>query len=305
VFAIQNRRSAEWMETYLLGLMSEVGELLTAMRWKKHRLNTVDEFGPGTLEELADITKYVISMWQLMGVNPEEMVDAVIEKTEFLDKMYAQEFSPKLKEKVVIFDLDDVLADLRTALMHHMGPKLVGSMNEFDSEINFQDWAKTQDLQTSIHLDEQFGMDFEQYRIAKLAFERNGGYRYLSQLYPLMSLFYLLQNKGYSIVVYTARPADLIKSIRRDTYMWFHNMGVMPDVIRFGREERITYALQLKKLGHRIVLVEDNPGLCNRARKNGLATIEVSKPYNTGTFSGSHHQLIDLIERLTPNDSSE
>src|SRR5687768_14853795 len=80
VFAHQNRRSAEWMETYLLGLMSEVGELLTAMRWKKHRLNTVDEFGPGTLEELADITKYVISMWQLMGVNPEEMVDAVIEK---------------------------------------------------------------------------------------------------------------------------------------------------------------------------------------------------------------------------------
>lgn len=258
----QQRSEAEWAQTYLLGLVSEMGEMLTAMRWKHHRLETLGDFGPNVREELVDLTKYVLSLWQLLGYDPSYMLNAVYEKGLYLEKMFQQDFEPMLLERVVILDIDNVLADLDAALVPFMREHLG------DCEGTVVD--------PDLHLDTMYGWQFEQYREAKNLFEAKGGYRTLEPIYNLQELFVALNDIGFSIATYTARPVTVFRKIRLDTFQWFLDHGVMPDVLKFGREERIAYASQLQATGRTVVLVDDNEGTVKRASRSGIPCVQVN-----------------------------
>jgi hypothetical protein len=276
---IQDRSSSEWMETYILGLMSECGQLLDAMRWKRNRLQSIEEFGPNVPEELADITKFVFSMWILMGSSPEDMLRAVYTKGILLDTIFSQEFNFSPKSKVVVFDLDNVLADTQTALAEYMGVEKA--------------------LQ-NIHLDIAANLSFDEYRDLKNQFEKLGGYRHLAPIYDTVELFDFLRASDCSIVVWTARPVAVFKRIRQDTIDWFFQQGAQPDAIFYGREQRIPYLADLRNKGHKVVLVEDDPGLILRAKMMKIPTIVPYRLYNTeyANFDGdSEIALAEYIER--------
>lgn len=279
----QKRPSAEWMETYILGLVSECGQLLEAMRWKKNRLQLVEEFSSNVPEELADITKYVFSMWILMGYDPYEMLDKVYSKGQLLENLYTQEFETKLKSKVVIFDLDNVLADTQAALaaffeLEHFNPT---------------------DLYRSIHLDLAINKRFDEYRSLKNKFETSGGYATIEPLFYTYLLFKDLRLHDIAIVVYTARPVETFKRIRSDTLAWFEDQDVLPDLLKFGRESRITYAAQLHAEGHRVVLVDDDPEIARRATANGIPVIVPQKEYNKEVATidtNDYRVLVNMIQ---------
>jgi len=262
VFTRQQRSKPEWMTTYLLGLLSEGGQLLDSLNWKHHRLTDIAEFSANVPQELADLTKYVFSMWLLMGYTPEQMLKEVYEKGELLEFIYQQDFNKPLPHKVVIFDLDDTLADLRGSLTEFVRAKA----------------GLTVIPDSSLHVDIDAGLPYDEYRILKTEFEQEGGYATLKPLLDVYCLFRELHYQGVGIVVYTARPDKLIKRVISDTYRWFKQLGAMPDVIKFGRDERLTYAMQLKRNGHKVVLVDDNPTTLKRAEIDGILTLSVSKP---------------------------
>ncbi len=278
----QTRTSGEWMETYILGLMSECGQLLEAMRWKRNRVQFVEEFDPNAAEELADITKYVFSMWILLGYKPIGMLEKVYDKGLFLDSVYTQEFEAELGDKVVIFDLDNVLADTQTALANYF------------ERVSF-DMGKLQD---DIHLDLALSQRFDEYRTVKNKFEISGGYSSLEPIYPTAELFAALREEGWSIVVYTARPVETFKRIRQDTFEWFLDQGIKPDVLLFGREERIIYAAKLRQQGKMVVLVEDDPGIIKRSSLMNIPTIVPLKEYNRkfANFNGTWEELLEVID---------
>jgi NTP pyrophosphatase (non-canonical NTP hydrolase) len=289
----QERSEPEWMETYILGLISECGQLLEAMRWKKNRLESIEEFGPNVPEELADVTKFVFSMWILLGYTPEDMLEEVYAKGILLEQIFQQEFENKLQPKVVIFDLDNVLADLQSALaiyMNHCG---------FDMR----------SLQANIHLDLAVNQRFDEYRTLKNQFEKTGGYRILEPLYPLEFLFSSLRQAGYSLVVYTARPVEIFKRIRGDTLFWLQKHNALPDRLLFGREDRILFASRLLEQGHQVVLVEDDPGLIKRALLCHIPTIVPYRDYNRkfSNFNGTAENLVAVISTMegTQDDGRE
>lgn len=277
----QARSPAEWMEVYILGLMSECGQLLEAMRWKKHRLQSIEEFGPNVPDELADLTKYVLSMWQLIGYSPREMLEQVYRKGLLLDVLFTQEFETELKKDVVIFDVDNVLADTQSALARYF------QLENFDMTR----------LRSSIHLDLAVSQPFDEYRELKNRFEQQGGYAHLEALYDLGELFLALQEQNYSIVCYTARPVNNFKRIRQDTFNWFYDQGVKPDIIKFGREERISWAATLIRKGHRVVLMDDDPSIAVRAEINQVPIIVPYRDYNhrQSNFNGNTQELIQAI----------
>lgn len=256
VFGRQERKPAEWMETYILGLLSEAGQLLDSMRWKRHRPQTLADFGPNVPEELADLTKYVFSMWLLMGFTPEQMLDTVYAKGELLRLMFTQDYDILLKTKVILFDLDDVLADLKGGLKPYLAERINGRPN----------------TPPNIHLDIAEGYRYDDYRAVKQRFEEDGGYATLAPLVPIETLFRELRRTEFSIVVFTARPVVNLKRVQRDTFAWFQAQGSLPDVLRFGREERIGYALKLQEQGHQVLLIDDNPETCQRSELSGVPT---------------------------------
>ena len=114
VKGVQDRTNGEWMETYILGMVSELGDLLEEMTWKKHRVDYRSDFGPNVGEELADLTKYLLSMWELMGYGPWEIISACHDKSEILEFKFNQEHrEPEVEEKILLVDLDGVVADFR------------------------------------------------------------------------------------------------------------------------------------------------------------------------------------------------
>lgn len=289
VKTIQKRSPGEWMTTYVLGAMSELGQLLDSMKWKVHRLDTLEDFGPNVKEELADITKYVLSMWIHMGYGPEEMLEAVYSKGYLLSQMFEQDFGRKLNKAVCIFDLDNVLADTNPALDSFVCRKL----------------GTATATGTDIHLDLGSSYSFDLYREAKNEWEKDGGYANLEPIYPIEPLFFELGLYAISTVVWTARPVNIFRRIKKDTFSWFQKQGYMPDAIFFGREDRITYALRLKALGHTVVMVEDDPTLYKRAINSGLSVIYVKKDYNEGTFNGTFQELVKEVRgRITSYEQS-
>lgn len=281
----QKRPSAEWMETYILGIMSECGQLLEAMRWKRNRLQVVEEFGSNVPEELADITKYVLSMWLLMGFDDRQMTETVYQKGLLLESIYAQEFETHLKPKVVVFDLDNVLADTQSALAEFMGEE---GFEGFDPSAVY----------SNIHLDLAFNSRFDRYRELKNKFEVTGGYATVTPIYPIQELFLELWSKGYSIVVWTARPVETFKRIRFDTFRWFSDQLYIPNLIKFGREERITWTAELSKT-HKVVMVEDDPALVKRANLCDLPVIVPLKDYNLAYANFRGRTVKELVEAIS------
>ena len=109
-FTVQSRQSrteAEWMQVFILGITSELGELLEEMAWKLHRPRGSSIFGPNVMFELADITKYVISMWQVAGADANTMLDFLGQKNEILRHRWQQEFTDPVENKtILLLDLD-------------------------------------------------------------------------------------------------------------------------------------------------------------------------------------------------------
>lgn len=283
VAEIQQRSSADWMQTYILGLMSECGQLLDAMRWKQHRLETKEEFGPNVGEELADITKYVLSMWILMGNTPEEMLDLCWRKGDYMNYLFTQEVIP-LADKVIVFDIDDVLTETRQTLVTYLQEHITASTGTIND----------------LHLDVEYLLRYDVYRTRKTLFEKEGGYLTIPEVYPTRKLFSALQDLGYSVVCYTARPVEIFKQIRRDTFEWFSQREALPSKILFGRETRITYCTKLLAEGRKVILVEDEPTLVRRAVNSKIPVICPKKDHNAATanFTGGWEELIQKIQEL-------
>src|SRR5262245_53936728 len=102
-----------WTKEYLLGMMSELDEVLREVRWKQHRRQDLPGHARDNMrEELADLTKYVFSLWQLWGFSLMDMLRAVEEKGETLSHRWEIEHSsPRPGQIVAIVDLDGTLAD--------------------------------------------------------------------------------------------------------------------------------------------------------------------------------------------------
>lgn len=264
----QDRTSSEWLINYILGTVSELGELLDQTNWKTHRLSSSVGFGPNIEEELADITKYVFSMWQLLEYTPSDMCRIMYRKGIILDQLLKQETREPMKDRTIIMlDLDGCIADFRK-----------GFFNWLPSS-KWKDKLKEGDKNVGLHLDLNNGWDFATYNEAKLEFEIQGGYSTLPLIHQVSKLTNALYNFGWYIIVYTARPFSTYKRIWADTWNWLQANEVNIHELNFGYESRIETAQKLS-VDNKVIAIEDDPILINRYTSSGIDTIMVPQPYN-------------------------
>lgn len=274
----QERSSAEWMESYILGLISECGELLNEMNWKKHRLDSIEDFGPNVAEELADITKFVMSMWQEMGYQPNQVLLELERKSGIMAQRFHQEyvFTPGTKPTVIL-DVDGCLADFVGGFLGWLRGR------QYNLELTRQDI-------TDIHLDIGNGWDSQEYRRAKRDFEKDGGYRHLNPLQLALPFTYYFPHH-WNLIVWTARPVNRYKRIWGDTLEWLHEHRIYPNALNFGSDERVFEAKALADSGVPVIAVEDNPTLIRRYLNCRIPTVRVPHSYNEDEILDHHPQL--------------
>jgi NTP pyrophosphatase (non-canonical NTP hydrolase) len=277
-----------WMKQYLLGLVSEINEVLDEMNWKRHRRanKTVDKINLG--RELADLTKYVLCMWEQSGFTADEMLEYCWDKTLELKEQYKQDFIYHTHKgvPVIITDIDGTIGDWRMA---------------------FRDWLVSQgipvasDLAKSLSIEVDLGMPYEQYLPLKEKFESTGGYTQLSAYPDALDFLQREFTNGVDIIAYTSRPAKQYSRIWSDTWAWLgiNNLAECICELRIGSDERIAHACRLQREGSRVLLLEDDPSLALRAANAGVPVVMRSQPYNAGMA----HANIIRVKTFTENDS--
>lgn len=279
---------ADWMIDYILGTISELGELLKEMNWKKHRLHSLEDFGPNVSEELADISKYVLSMWQIAGFSQLDMLKAVYRKGEILEQLYWQEVSRSLTgEKIVILDLDGVVADFRQG---------------FSKWITGSHWSSILNIDErdfGLHLDLNNGWEYSTYEEAKLEFERLGGYNYLPPIEKVLEAVKHLSIKGFKILVWTARPNHIYKRIRSDTWAWLMDKEIPAEGLYFGGDERIRAAKKLSESNF-VIAFEDNTTLAKRYAISGIPVVLITQPYNVDMERSE--KVLRVFDKQTSSD---
>ena len=278
---IQQKTDAEWMINYILGTMSELAELLEEMNWKQHRFTTLNSFGPNVEEELADITKYVISMWQLMGHTPQTMIDAMYEKGVILSQLLRQDTIPTIQgRQVLLLDLDGCIADFRTGFYNWL------------SSSSWKELIVREKMNRNLHLDIEQGWEFTVYHEAKLAFEREGGYSTLPPIEGIIRLVNAMADSGWYVIACTARPYSQYKRIWKDTWLWLLKHGVKVNELHFGSDLRVEMARALS-LNNEVAAIEDDPIMIGRYNSCSITTFIVPHAYNRDCFRFSKAVILD------------
>jgi len=255
-----------WTTQYCLGLIGEIDELLREINWKKHRKDQHLEINRENIAmELADLTKYVMSLWQVWGFTLNEMNDYVALKSRILVQLRKQEYRIPTKSKVVVIcDIDGTLADWRTSFINWLSERDVNS--------------ETFDPVSSMMLDVDLLMRYSDYYELKEQFESSGGYR---DLIPYQDAIQWIQHNRSEmyLIITTARPNNVYHRIWADTWIWLDNLGVAPDELHITHEPRILMANDFSH-EYNVILIDDNPGILIRAANNGIKTYCREQPYN-------------------------
>ncbi len=280
----ENIRSLEdwdkdkWTEKYLLGLVSEIGDVLDSVRWKRHRQNSGYVHRANLGYDFADLMKYVLSLWELWGFDHESVLNFVSDKSAVLDELYVQEFAAIPNDRlIVITDLDGTLCDWRRT---------------------FIDWALAMksvkmekiDASTSLQLDSDLAMQYTDYFKLKEDFESGGNYSVI-MIYPDVTEFlrWLKQEFDAYIIAHTARPWQRYYRIWGDTWEWICSNRLPIDQLRIGSDSRVLLANELG--GTNVLMLEDDPGLMLRAAHSGIRVVAREHPYNNGVT----HEYIQTV----------
>lgn len=253
----------EWSETYLLGLIGEIDEVLRALQWKRHRkyTNPVNKRDVGI--ELADVLKYLISLAQEQGFSPEDLLDLAYQKGQLLEKRFAQEWAPPAGRNVIVTDLDGTGADFQAGFGNWL------AKNGYQERV----WK-------SLNMDLDGQIPYQEYMRLKTQFESEGGYAELPAYPDWLQLIRDEQSRGTFVLVATARPAEQIHRVGLDTMDWLRNLKLEPDAILFGRDERILELIRMQQKNNKVLLLEDEPVLTIRAAVNGIPVMVRAQTYN-------------------------
>lgn len=261
---------SRWTEVLLLGLISEAEEVLREIGWKRHRGNSSKRKIPrqNLAYELADLTKYVLSLWQVWGFNVDDMLLESLRKSYVMEMRLRQEFSelPQKGTRVLVTDLDGTLADLRYSLW------------EFLRERGIVD--EVLPATTSLNADVDLGIDYRTFQDLKEKFIEEGRYANLMPFAPACQAVELAIADGVYVIAVTARPADRYPRLWLETMSWLEDQGLKVDQLHIGSDARIRILLELAEAGCDVVLFDDDPDLIERALSSGIKVVIRQYPYN-------------------------
>lgn len=267
-----------WTKQYLLGVVSEIDEVLQEVNWKIHRKgHTTDR--TNLARELADVTKYVWCLWELHGFSSQEMLDYIKNKSDELEHMYQQDFVPTIApgSDVIICDIDGTIGDWRAAFIAWY--------------CDLKGIPLLEDKSTSLAIEVDLGIDYLEYRDLKEKFESEGGYSYLVPYPDTVEYLNRCVANGSKIVYFTSRPAKRYTRIWMDTKKWLKEHNFPEGQLYIGSEERVGFARTLQSQGCSVLMMEDDPTLALRAASSKIMVFLRDQPYNQGIS----HQYINRV----------
>lgn len=261
-------RTAQTKEM-VLHLHSETDELLRAAgAWKVHRRGIPLRENPAHIKiELIDIFKYWLTLVQIHGFSPEEMVEAYWEKSMVVRQRYSEEWMGNLDRPAIVVDIDGVLADYITTFVEWAENRRIISATMASTLRRTRPYIDAASL----------GMDLDSYIGVRHAFRCSGQHAML-QTMPLAREFTLwAKGCNYAIILLTSRPIDSYPNLHGETLTWLKRWGIPYDCVWWTREKG-ELVLERDMVKHVAFAVDDEYRYVEQFSSQGIQTYWLREP---------------------------
>jgi hypothetical protein len=222
---------AKQVKDFILYTESELHELLRTIQWKGHRNLQVQLNRPHMREECADILKCAISLFQICGLTPEDLVQAYWDKTAVVRQRYSEEWTKQINAPCAIIDIDNVICDYITGLCNWLMVRC-----EWDERLDVDRIVEVRDARGYVNAD-SMGVPDEYWKALKHEFRISSRKRELPVLPNSTIGLERLQLEGLQIVLLTSRPIDRYPNIYTDTLLWLQRHAIPFDFILWGHDK--------------------------------------------------------------------
>ena len=276
-------------KVFTLALHSEVSSLSDAVHYKDHRPIASETDRQKILYESIDLLRYNLAILNLWEFSSEEIEDAFDSKNAYLWDRETRGIQNWSGQPVVIFDVDDVIAQFRLGFF-----KWVEETYNVKFDIEDPSYYVTQPVGDMTN-EEVF-----------MQFIKEGGIRTLEANHNVIESMKKLQNLGVWIHLLTARPSDNLKCLY-DTHYWLSEMSIPYNSVSLSSEKYRWLADKPFFRENKIVCaVDDSPKHASEYAQHDIVVFVPKRSYNTDvwdvenvvTFDWWKDDLSDKIQEL-------
>jgi len=259
------KQKQEMLKTFVLSLHAESTGIADAVNYKDHRMLPDSVDLQKILYKSVDAYRYVLAILNLWGISSSTFESALQQKDEFLH--YRNFLSKKTwkGEPIVLFDLDDVLAEFRDEFCKFVtqgsGVFIDPSSNEYYNITTFKN----------------HGLSNENYF---RNFVDNHGFLRLGLNSKYFKFMQALKQEGFWVQILTARPSEN-SSCFYDTYSWLYRNSIPADSVAFAPEKFAWFANQPNYSVAKCFAVDDSAKHSAEYVKHGVPCLVPQKTYNS------------------------
>lgn len=212
-----------WTTVFLLHLTKEQAEVLDEIPFKMHRKENKEIILSNILEELIDIQKFVLGLFQIWGFTYEDYLKAFDMKTAVVEQRYRQEHELDLLDKnklICGIDLDGVIFDYPRCFLDW-------AVKNFNLPLPY--YKNLKQLKSSIGI--------ELYEKIKDAYRQSGYKAHLPIKKNADEFVRLLKLNGYQVIGLTSRPYEKYARIYSDTLECLRKHNIELDAIFWSKEK--------------------------------------------------------------------
>lgn len=216
---------------FVLCSISEMDELLRAIRWKIHR-NVQPKLNPEHIRnEMTDIFKYFVSKCLVWGITPDDVVKDYWRKSAVCRQRYVEEYLSTVsnEDKVAVIDIDGVLADYKEGLLRWIDKNIEVKTPYTRPVRNSKEWNCDAD---------SLGISESLWQAIKHRFRTEKGKLDIPEYPGATHFMKTLRAKGYKIIVLTSRPIDVYPNIYTETVEWLKARDMPFDFLWWANDKK-------------------------------------------------------------------
>ena len=259
---LTEKQKQEMLKTFVLAMHADATGIVEGVNYKDHRLNGHPVDVQKILYKSVDVYRYVLA---ILTLSASTFAGALSQKDDFLHMRHKLSQRKWNGEPVVLFDMDDVLAEFRTSFCGWVTATTGCFLDPESKEYYATDALKEKGLNNEA----LFRGFIDQHGF--LLLDRNEAY---------FNLLKSLKARGHWIQIVTARPETDLTAFY-DTYSWLARHGIDPDGVAFTPEKFVWLTDQPYFAKGKYFAVDDSAKHAAEYAKHGVVTVVPEKSYNT------------------------
>lgn len=217
--SLSREERVKWSKEYILCCSKELYEMLDELNWKTHRYINREDSMDNFAEEGIDAFKFLLNLFIINGFDADYFYTKFLEKSVVVDIRFEQEKQLQAaissNNQYVVFDIDGILNDYPNNIVRYFN--YLG--HDYNSIQEFKD------------------ADIKKYNEVKKKFRVSGEERNCKLIVEGVTAINAAKEKGYGVILLTARPYHKITRLFFDTIQWLSDCKIKYDFLFFAKDK--------------------------------------------------------------------